>query len=245
MITLTYLCLTGETSIDSIFQKGKESTKQLAYKAKWLEDGNICIDKEFDVESFDDIGVDWRKLSCVLKDGDSIILNEPVCRALIKESHKAAINTAADFIRDGWLLCDTDPTPGAPQRNKSFLAIKSNREILTEKQKVVADKSSEVAAEFPVIWVKTGKGDADRYSIEVSEIAPMYYAVEFTTQALVNIEIEVQNLIIADFENTVIDLATFEATDYVNMPGGFMDLFATKTADAKVYAQHEESPTAI
>ena len=244
MFTIGYMCKTGETKVyGGIGKEGFNWSDEMISKAieDWTSvDGNIIIDKS-ENEKWDF----FSEYSCLEVSNGNIIQCDSFIRPLIKEKHKAAVNKAADTIRDGWLLCDTDPTPGAPHRNKSFLAIKSNREILTEKQKVVADKSSEIATEFPLIWVKTGKGDADRYSIEIDQIAPMYYAVEFTTQALVNIEIEVQNLILADFENPEIDIDTFEKTDYVNMTGGFMELFSTKTADAKVYAQPEDSPTAI
>jgi hypothetical protein len=235
MNTIGFFCKSTDNSIYDAADVCN-STYELK-KQSWIDSdkNNIVIEQE----------CDWINIDCLKRSGNVIEIDNIKYRSVIKELHKDSVNKAADTIRDGWLLCDTDPTPGAPHRNKSFLAIKSNREILTEKQKVVADKSTEVAAEFPTIWVKTGKGDADRYSIEVSEIAPMYYAVEFTTQALVNIEIEVQNLILADFENPEIDIATFKETDYVNMSGGFMELFSTKTADAKVFAQPEDSPTAI
>ncbi len=174
-----------------------------------------------------------------------ITLNETAMRIEVKEQHKAAVNTASDAIRDGWLLCDTDPAPGEPALNKSFLGSSENRALLTGKQNVIQRKTAEVIAEFTTLWVKTGKGDNDEYSILPSEVEPMYDAVEFTTQALVNCYIEVKNMIISDFNDPLMSLEEFESQNYVTDVYRFNDVFEAMIADTKIYAQPEDQPSAL
>ena len=95
MMTLTYLCNEDDNTVGGILPKPCESTFQQKKRDSWVAEaeGNILIDKEFDVDKIKDIPAPFNITDYLIESLGDVVLNESKYVTDYKTKLKLALAT--------------------------------------------------------------------------------------------------------------------------------------------------------